>query len=81
MFEFLEAYENFANTTGIFAPFFRLLGLIPIIFLWFIILYPFYHAYKQYKLEQDVKKSQIETAKYLKILAENAQNQKENSQN
>ena len=27
------------------------------------------------------KKAQIETAKYLKILAENAQNQKENSQN
>ena len=81
MIEFLEAYQNFAKNTGIFAPFFWLLGLIPIIFLWFIILYPFYYAYKQYKLEQDVKKAQIETAKYLKIIAENAQNQKENSQN
>lgn len=73
MFEFLEAYQNFANTTGIFAPFFRLLGLIPIIFLWFIILYPFYHAYKQYKLEQDYKKSIIETEKHLRKIAENSE--------
>ena len=41
----------------------------------------FYDEYKRKELEQDAKKAQIETAKYLKILAENSQKQKENSQN
>ena len=41
----------------------------------------FYDEYKRKELEQEAKKAQIETAKYLKILAENSQNQKENSQN
>ena len=33
------------------------------------------------KLEEDAKKAQLEMAKYLKIIAEVIQNQKENSQN
>lgn len=54
--------------------------------LWTIWLFYFFFQYlkKDYekkKLQEDAKKAQIETAKYLKILAENAQNQKENSQN
>ena len=57
-----------------------------IMFLWVIlfryrIFKMFYDEYKRKELEQEAKKAQIETAKYLKILAENAQNQKENSQN
>ena len=54
--------------------------------LWTIWLFYFFFQYlkKDYekkKLQEDAKKAQIETAKYLKILAENSQNQKENSQN
>ena len=52
-----------------------------VILFWYWIFKKFYDEYKRKKLEQDAKKAQIETAKYLKILAENAQNQKENSQN
>ena len=54
---------------------------LSVIFFWYCIFKIFYNQYKRHKLEQDAKKAQIETAKYLKILAENAQNQKENSQN
>ena len=52
-----------------------------VIIFWYWIFKIFYNQYKRQKLEQDAKKAQIETAKYLKIIAENAQNQKENSQN
>ena len=54
---------------------------LSIIFFWYCIFKIFYNQYKRQKLEKDAKKAQIETAKYLKILAENSQNQKENSQN
>lgn len=52
-----------------------------VILFWYWIFKMFYDEYKRKELEQDAKKAQIETAKYLKILAENSQNQKENSQN
>lgn len=52
-----------------------------VILFWYWIFKKFYDDYKRKELEQDAKKAQIETAKYLKILAENLQNQKENSQN
>lgn len=52
-----------------------------VILFWYWIFKMFYDEYKRKELEQDAKKAQIETAKYLKILAENSQKQKENSQN
>lgn len=52
-----------------------------VILFWYWIFKKFYDEYKRKKLEEEAKKAQIETAKYLKILAENSQKQKENSQN
>lgn len=63
------------------STFYNFIMFLWVILFWYWIFKMFYDEYKRKELEQDAKKAQIETAKYLKILAENSQNQKENSQN
>ena len=58
-----------------------LMHFLTIIGIFYFIFQYFKKDYEKKKLQEDAKKAQIETAKYLKILAENSQNQKENSQN
>ena len=47
--------------------------LLSIIFFWYCIFKIFYNQYKRQKLEEDYKKSIIETEKHLRKIAENSE--------